>query len=164
MYKDQIDITLANEDLTTFDTSLTAIETATEQILMSLPPEEIKRLAKIGFKTETFAYKALEIGKLNPGLLPRDLDLTKIERDVLAREQLAIRFVRVKQLYDKMHATMLLLGTDFYQGALAIYRALKANGRDAGLTTLLAELGVAFERPSQKKKPQPTPPDTGTQA
>ena len=97
MYKDLVDFTIGAEALTAIDGGLTDVETNTDTFLVALPPEEIKRLAKIGLKTETFAYKALELGKLNIDLLPRNLDLDKLERDVAAREQLAIRFARIKR-------------------------------------------------------------------
>ncbi|RYD82183.1 MAG: hypothetical protein EOP84_09805 [Verrucomicrobiaceae bacterium] len=165
MYKDLLDFTIVAEDSTAIAAALTEIEDIVEAFTLSLPPEEAKRLLKIGMKTETFSYKALEVGKLHPGLLPRDLDLTRIDRDVAARETLMVHFIRIQRLHNLLQSTLAVLGADFYAGGRAIYRALKANGREAGLESVLAELGVAFARALKTTEPdEPAPTTTGNQS
>ena len=152
MYKDRIDKVVTAEQFTTLDTAITDLLASTE-FLQAVDPAEAKHMVKMGQKTETFALKAIEIGKQHIGLLPRDLDLTKVERDVALRQALLIRFLQIKHLHQLMQETMMLLGTDIYSAALAIYRSLKANGKEAGLASLLAELGITFAKQRKKNAP-----------
>ena len=155
MYRDRIDKVVTTEQLTALDAAIAELLENVE-FLQAVDPAEAKHMVKIGQKTENFALNAIEIGKQHIGLLPRDLDLTKVERDVALRQALGIRFLQIKHLHRLMQETMMLLGTDIYSAALAIYRSLKANGKEAGLATLLAELGMTFEGQRRKKK-QPDP-------
>lgn len=157
MYRDRIDKVVTTEQMTALDTAITEL-LGSVSFLQAVDPAEAKHMVKIGQKTETFAIKAIEIGKQHIGLLPRDLDLDKVERDVELRAALAIRFLQIKYLHQLMQETMMLLGTDIYSAALAIYRSLKANGKEAGLASLLAELGITFEGQRRKKSQTPDEP------
>ncbi|RYD70698.1 MAG: hypothetical protein EOP84_26245 [Verrucomicrobiaceae bacterium] len=88
------------------------------------------------------------------GLLPRNLDLAAIERDMVAWEQLSDRSLRMKQLAERMEHTTMLLGSDFLTGTLAAYKALQLNGKTAGLEAVLGDVGQRFAR---KKKTQQAP-------
>lgn len=156
MYQNKIDITMAQEDLTTADAAQTTLEGVYE-FCVSVPVEERKRLFKLGDQSMAFAYQILELAKINVDLLPRNLDLTAIERDMVAWEQLSDRSLRMRQLAERMEHTTMLLGSDFLGGTLAAYKALQLNGKAAGLEAVLADIGQRFAK-RLKTVAEPTTP------
>jgi hypothetical protein len=155
MVKNILDAVIPAEQLVTVDTAITSLET-TLTILVGLTAEERRSLLGMGPQSESFAEQALLAGKQYVGLMPPDLDIQGIERDKALREALLPRFERLRTLTNKMEHTIQLAGTEYYAGGLAIYRALKAFGRAAGLDNLIAELGRRFAR--AKAEPAQPPP------
>ena len=154
--KNRINLVLTAEQVAGLEAAIVAVEDASE-FLIGITVDDRIELAKLGPKSEGFAALALETARLNEGLLPRDLDLSDLERDRAAREHLRPLYERMRQLTRKIDDTMLLLGSDYYSGALAVYRALKANGQLEGLQPVLADLGRRFakSRSSAAREPQP---------
>ena len=157
MYKDNVDMTVAAEALTTADTAQTTLET-TFNFVTSVPVNERRKLFKIGTNTEEFAARILELAKRNLDLLPRGLDLDAIERDKVAREQLLPRLDRMRQFVERLEHTVMLLGVDYLAGTRAAYRSLQANGKTAGLEDLLTDIGQCFARPRRSKTTAPEQP------
>jgi hypothetical protein len=143
--ENRIDIILTAEQLAGFDTALDALDAATT-MLQGVTVADRSRLAKLGPKSEAFASLALDTGIHNEGLLPRDLDLADLRRDREIRQELKPRYERLRQVTRKFDDTILLLGVDYFNGALAIYRSLKANGQLEGLQPVLLEMGRRFTR------------------
>lgn len=153
MIRNILDGSIVAEDIVLIDAAITTLETKLT-ILMSLSPEERKSLPGMGPQSESFAGQALQAAQLNEDLMPRGLDLESIERDKVLREQLLPRFERLRHLTERMDHTIHLAGSEYYRGALAIYKALKAFGRSAGLEALIEELRRRFP---QRRKPTETP-------
>lgn len=154
--KNRIDLVLTAEQIAGFGAALDAVEAATP-FLIGLTAEDRLELAKLGPKSEGFVALALETAQLNEGLLPRDLDLADLERDRAAREALRPLYERMRQITRKLDDTMLLLGSDYYEGALSIYRALKANGHLEGLQPVLYDLSRRFAKTPRTPEPTPEP-------
>lgn len=152
--KNRIDLVLTAEQVAGVESAIADVEAATP-FLIGLTVEDRLELAKLGPKSEGFVALALEAARLNEGLLPRDLDLNDLERDRAAREALRPLYERMRQITRKLEDTMLLLGSDYYEGALSIYRALKANGHLEGLQPVLYDLGRRFAK--APRPPEPTP-------
>lgn len=150
----RIDLVLTAEQLAGIDTALDALDIATAMI-QGVTVQDRSRLAKLGPKSEAFAALALDMGAQNEGLLPRDLDLVELQRDRVVRQQLKPRYERLRQITRKLDDTILLLGVDYYNGALAIYRALKSNGQLEGLHPVLLEMGQRFARKPRTPAPAP---------
>lgn len=159
MHTNLIDLTLAAEDLTAVDAALTAQE-AVFEFAYSMAVSERAALYKIGPSTEVFAARILDLAKRNLELLPRGLDLTAIERDKVAREQLIPRLDRMRQMTERLTHFVMLLGSDYLGGTRAAYRALQANGKAAGLEDLLSDIGQCFARP--RTPVPPSEPVTGS--
>ncbi len=145
LYTDRIDIAPSADAFAAIDQALDTIE-ANADFLHSLTSERRMVLRGLSHCNESFANEALEIGMQNEELMPRGLDLAQIERDKIAREQLKERLQRLRRITGKFDDTVLLLGSDFYNGALAIYAALKRFGQGAGLREALQALGKKFRR------------------
>ena len=155
--KNRINLVLTAEQVAGLETAILAVEDAST-FLVGITIDDRVELAKLGPKSEAFVALALETGRLNEGLLPRDLDLADLERDRAAREALRPLYERMRQLSRKLDDTMLLLGSDCYSGALAVYRALKTNGQLEGLQPVLADLGRRFARSRSAAAREPQPP------
>jgi hypothetical protein len=156
IYKDRIDFTLTAEDAVLVNGALTTLEEKLP-FLVALTKTDIRRMANLGQKNETFVMAAIAAGAQNPQLIPPGIGMAAIERDRVGREQLAVISQRIQRLNEKLAHTRLLLGADLYGAALAIYKALRQFGRDAGLGDLLAELGRRFK----SNKAVETTPSTG---
>lgn len=154
--KKYADIVLVAEDMTTIDTGVTSALAVAEEF----PSEEastVKRLAKIGLKSESFAREALDVGKLYEGLLPRDLDLAKMEVTIANRDAIRTRYNKVRQLLERLEVTLVLLGVDAYRDGLDIYNSLKRHGTDQTMRDAVAELGRIF-RKAQREIEEPEVP------
>lgn len=151
LYTDQIDIDPSEAALAAIDQALDTIE-ANATFLRSLSAERRMVLRGLSFNTEGFANLALDIALDNEVLLPRGLDLAQIQRDKSARARLKPRLERLRKITAAFDSTVLLLGSDYYNGALAIYASLKRFGQQSGIRVLIQELAQQFKR---RKTAQP---------
>jgi len=149
-YKDRIDFTLSAEDAVAVNGAMNILEEKLP-FLIALTKTDIRRMANIGLKNETFVMASIAAGQQNPQLIPPGISLAAIERDRVGREQLAAIAQRVQRLNEKLAHTRLLLGADLYGAARAIYKALQEFGRDAGLGDLLDTLSRRFKGQGVKK-------------
>ena len=139
------DIDLEAQILALIDSSM---DTALEQT-SDFPSEEaarVKRLAKSGLKSESFAREALDLARLHEELLPRGLDLERLERTIRNRDAIRSRLRKAQQLVQRLQVLSVLLGVDSYSDALDIYHSLKRHGSDQSLQTAVKELGRIFKR------------------
>ncbi|MHA3770959.1 hypothetical protein ACXR0O_05410 [Verrucomicrobiota bacterium sgz303538] len=149
-YKDQIDIVIAAEDIPLINAALNTLETKLS-FLQALDSTAIKRMAHFGLKNESFVLGAFEAARLNTDIVPPGMNLAAVERDQVAREQLAPIAQRVQRLHERLTHTRMLLGADMYGAARAIYKALQEFGRDSGLSALVEELGRRFKAQGARK-------------
>jgi hypothetical protein len=150
------DIVLVAEDLTSFDAGITSATTIAE----TFPTEEtatVKRLAKIGMKSESFAREALEVARVAEDLLPRALDLARMERTIANRDAMRLRYTRLRQLLERVEAALILLGVDAYRDGLDVYDALKRHGTDQALREAVYQLGRAFRRAQEEEEGEGEP-------
>lgn len=158
--KKYADIVLVAEDMTTLDEAVTAASTITE-VFPSEEAATVKRLAKIGLKSTSFAREALDLGKLYSGLLPRDLNLAKMENTLNNRDAIRTRYNKVRQVLEKLEVMLVLLGVDAYRDGLDIYNSLKRHGTDQTMRDAVAELGRIF-RKTQRETAEPEVPQEPT--
>jgi hypothetical protein len=151
------DLELESALLALLDSSMsTALEQTAE-----FPSEEtatVKRLAKIGLKSESFAREALELARINEELIPRGLDLDRLERTIQNRDAIRARLIKAQLLVQRLQALSVLLGVDSYSDALDIYQALKRHGTDQALRASVKELGRIFKRGRKKEEAVPAEP------
>jgi hypothetical protein len=145
------DLELESALLALLDSSMS---TALEQT-SDFPSEEtatVKRLAKIGLKSESFAREALELARINEELIPRGLDLDRLERTIQNRDAIRARLIKAQLLVQRLQALSVLLGVDSYSDALDIYQALKRHGTDQSLREAVKDLGKIFKRGRKKEE------------
>ncbi len=151
MYNDRIDLTLPEANLEQIVSFLLSAEELLSA-LKSVTPTDRKHLAKLGLKNETLARDIIEVGRANLDLIPRGIDFEKIDRDLIARDQLRSLKFLLERLLGRVKDSLLLTGVDIYAAALAIYHSLRRNGERASLKEVVDELKKGFARPSRKKK------------
>jgi len=143
-------VPLTDEDFTSFDTQFALIK----EIMSALPEVDgkiLRRVAKLGFKSDTFTRDTLMIAAQHEELLPRGLDVQELEAQVRLRDELRSRALQMKRMARDMEQVVQLLGSDVFSGALAAYKSMKANHRGT-LEEQLRELGRLFRR--RKKQQQ----------
>jgi hypothetical protein len=159
LYTNRIDVTLTTEQSAGVETAIANLETALDFVI-SLGTQERRHLFKLGAGSEAFAQQAHAIARENTEIIPGGLTVADLDRDAAVRDLLLPVEQRLSTLLTKVRDTRTLAGADLMQGAMVVYRALKAHGDRAGLRTLQQQLGRRFDRPSQPAEatePAPTP-------
>ena len=140
-----IEIEPSEQAMAAIDAALDTIE-ANATFLRTLTAKRRMVLRGLGVNMENFAALTVIGGKQNEDLLPRGFDIAKVERDRDVREQLMARLARLQKITEAFDDTVLLLGTNYYKGCLAIYGFLKKYRHFAGVRSLLRDLGQFFNR------------------
>lgn len=133
------------------DQAITALEQALLPMLVAMTADDRRRLVKMGDGSEAFCRKALDVMTENSGMLPRNLDVSEMRRDLATHDALNARMVRLTRLLEKAHDTDTALGSDVMASALEGYAFLKIAGKDEGLNGLRRELGKRFENNGPRK-------------
>ncbi len=128
------------------DQALTTLEQTWAPLLVALNgPKQRQRLAKRGDGSEAFCRKAHDAMRENAALLPGNLDLAEMGRDLASHDALNTRLARSTQLLEKVRDTDMALGSDVMVAALAGYGFLKLAGKGEGLDAVSRDLGKRFE-------------------
>ncbi len=121
--------------------------------LISLTPEQIKNLNKLGPGSQDFVNKAMEIAQQNIQILPREFDINEMAKDVNLFQDLTSIRISLEQLLELVISTQILAGSEAIGEARTIYNQIKVVGKGSGLETAAAELGKRYARPKSSKKP-----------
>jgi hypothetical protein len=150
------DIDFAAEDTTAVDSAISQIETKTA-VYPVAEADVVKRLAKMGPQTGSFAREALEVARQHVDLLPRGLDLSRFGKALDNYDALRQRYLRVALLASRLRSTLTLLGADAVSDGLDVYYALQRGTGDV-LREDVARLKRHFEQASEvTEEPAPDP-------
>lgn len=138
------------DDLPKFDAALDAIEGVMD-VFVSLTPEQIRQLTKIGEKSETFCRQTIAILDQNKQALPPGFDLDELKRDLAAYDALRPRLIRLQALAAKCADTQVALGSDILSVSYDAYRLLKAFGKADNVTPLQESMRSNVRRTSPTK-------------
>lgn len=97
--------------------------------LLTLSAADRRELPKMGDKTVAFVTKTVEYSEQNPALVPSFIDLEAIRVDLRGVELLREFQQVLKPLTAALEDSMILSGSEAYQGSLAIYRNIKSAMR-----------------------------------
>jgi hypothetical protein len=145
MSQSLVDTHLAAEQWAVVDQLITQLEQALAPLLVALAPDDRRRVVRMGDGSEAFCRKALDAMTENSALLPRNLDVEEMRRDLASHDALNARNVRLSRLLEKVRDTDTALGSDVMACALEGYAFLKIAGKSEGLSGLRRELGKRFE-------------------
>ena len=141
------------------DQALTALEQTWAPLLVALNgPTERRRLTKMGDGSEAFCRKAHDVMQENATLLPGNLDLAEMGRDLASHDALNTRLARLTKLLEKVRDTDMALGSDVMVAALGGYAFLKLAGKGEGLDAVSRDLGKRFEGNGQRGDTAPAAP------
>ncbi len=157
--KNQIDIILTAEQVAAGQAAVTAVAAAFPY-LISLTPIVRTKMLKMGERSEGFVRTALEAATQHPAVIPETLDMTKLNRDLALRENLAGTELALGSLLQKVQDTRRVAGADLYSGALDIYQALQRHGTGEGVDLAVNLLRQRFRRIPAEVPPTTEPPVT----
>jgi len=144
---------------TTLDQAMTALEQTWGPVLVALNgPNQRRRLVKMGDGSEAFCRKAHDVMSENATLLPGNLDVAEMGRDLDSHDALNPRLVRLTRLLEKVRDTDMALGSDVMIAALSGYGFLKLAGKGEGLDAVSRDLGKRFEGNGQRGDSAPADP------
>lgn len=130
-----------------------------ETKLVSLPPEEVRKLSKPREGFDVFASRLIALFRANKEALPANgLDLDGLEEHVRAYQALAEPVYEAEKQAERLRTTRLVHASNAWDTILDMYARAVAAGR--GNTDIQAGIAdfVAFMRHAAKKKPKaPTP-------
>src|SRR5829696_8152361 len=93
-----VDITIGAESLTSMNTAVTTLGTETAGFGVYLDESQRKHSMKMGTRNETFVRDMLEFARQRPELMPAGIDITALQRDLSARDQITPLVFQLKAL------------------------------------------------------------------
>lgn len=136
-----------SDDLPKFDAALDSIEGVLDAFV-SLTPEQMRRLTKIGDKSETFCRETLATLELNKQALPAGFDLDELKADLAAFDALRPRLIRLQALTAKCSDTRVALGSDILAASYDGYDLLKMFGKADNVAPLQETMRANVRRKS----------------
>ena len=126
MYPNQISTNVPDKDVKEI---LDALKFINEKLpdLVTLTKEEITALPKIGQNTHSFVLESLKAAENNPELVPKDVEIDEIKKDVALIQAISRILNPLKKLEKKLEDNALLAGSEAYLPSIAIHNAMKAD-------------------------------------
>jgi len=126
MYSNLISTSISQEQINEIIAAIDRIN-AKLPTLVSLTNEELSSLPKVSYKNIDFIHEVLDFVDTYPDLVPPDIDVQEIRKDVLLIESLTKILIPMKKLVKKLEDSALLAGSEAYIPSLAIYNSVKAG-------------------------------------
>ncbi|KWS02455.1 Methyl-accepting chemotaxis protein [Lysobacter capsici AZ78] len=140
-----IQLEVSDEQVATAVAALDQLETALAG-LVSLSPDDRRRLTKMGPKSEVFCRQALSVLEQNRQIVPPSLDLPGAQLDLRTLDRLRPLLDRLQRLAERGEDTETALGADLMAFALEGYGLLKVSGKNQGLDGLRKEMGARWAK------------------
>lgn len=140
-----ITLTLTEEQLARIDAAVATLETEMGAFI-ALPAEVLRRLRRMGDKSESFSRQALQVVAQNPQMIPPNIPVSEALADLKVLDQLRPRLGRLTRLCERGNHTDIALGHDILTVALKAYGLLKLTGRAEGMEGLRRDLAGLFAR------------------
>jgi len=152
--QDLIAVNLPDDDMVAIKEAIATLSTKLVPHLKTLNAQERQELPKMGDKTVAFVQKALEYSQQNKDLVPSFLDLTAMAIDVKAVQTLRELAQGLNPLTDALNDSIILSGSEAYQGALVFYSNVKsaAKVKAPNAATIYNDLSARFPGAPTKKK------------
>ncbi len=140
-----VSLNLSAQDLADLDDAITTVRRVFAP-LITLQPDEVRGLAKMGEKSEVFCRQTLQVLNANPQIVPPNLGLGEAQADLVALDALRPRLLQLRQLLERAQDTEIALGADIMATALEGYALLRVSGKDEGLKSARRELSARFSK------------------
>lgn len=126
--------------------------------LIALTPEQRHASAKMGDASKPFVEKARDYSITNAAIVPSYMDVNEFKIDVSDETYLHVIETAVKQLFDAISDTRMLVGSEAYTAALMFYSAAKDAARHnvPGAKAVVEDLKKRF--PGGRRKEETNTP------
>ena len=145
MTQNLISLDFGVDDIAAIDKALDILEAKFDRFV-TLTPDQIRRLNKMGDKSEAFCRQATVVLEENPQLIPPGFSVAELRQDITDLDLMRPRFLRLRELLQKVDSTEMALGSDIINAALEGYGYMKMGGKSAGLDGLKASMSVRYAR------------------
>ena len=145
-----VSIQIPEKDLQTIIKKLQDIKTMMKPHLVALQPSERKNMLKMSDRTLPFVQKANEYAQSRQDFSPPYLNISELDIDLKAVEDLTRIYREVEQLGKSLDDTIMLSGSEAYGEALAYYQSVKqaAKRNIPDAKSVYEDLRKRFERRS----------------
>ena len=143
MSQNLIALDLGADAVAAIDQALATLEAHLGRLPI-LDGETVRRLVKMGDKTEAFCRQAAVVLEDNPRLVPPDFSVAALRQDITDLDLMRPRFLRLRELLEKADSTEMALGSDIINAALEGYGYIKMGGKSAGLDGLREGMNARF--------------------
>ena len=143
MTQNLISLDLGVDDIAAIDKALEILEARLDRFVV-LTPDQIRHLNKMGDKSEAFCRQAAVVLEDNPKLIPPGFSVAELRQDVTDLDLMRPRFLRLRELLEKVDSTEMALGSDIINAALEGYGYMKMGGKSAGLDGLREGMNARF--------------------
>ncbi|HIK06766.1 MAG TPA: hypothetical protein IGS40_19080 [Trichormus sp. M33_DOE_039] len=114
--------------------------------LITLSPEERRKLVKMGDKSLAFVNNSVSAAKSNPEILPASFDVDELVRDYQLATTLTEVLTSMHQLTEQVDDTLMAVSSDAMTSSLTVYDYVKtAAKKTPGLKTVAEQLGERFK-------------------
>ena len=143
MTQNLISLDLGVDDIAAIDKALEILEARLDRFVV-LTPDQIRHLNKMGDKSEAFCRQATVVLEENPQLIPPGFSVAELRQDITDLDLMRPRFLRLRELLQKVDSTEMALGSDIINAALEGYGYMKMGGKSAGLDGLRESMSVRY--------------------
>lgn len=147
---------LTPAELATIKQAMTDLETALQNVNVSLTPEDRSRYGSINEQNKLLVNKVKDFHDESPNLSVTDVDWDEFDRDYASRGQFDNLITRLDSLSLNLRNAKILHDYDNYQTALSdyAYTSYRAGSGTPGYETKMTELKQFFAKsPKQKGAP-----------
>lgn len=146
-----ISVTVAAQDITDVKTAINTISTKLNW-LVTLSPEEVKGLTKLGPKSIDFVQDAKVATTNFPTVLPASFNVVEFNKDTTAFQALSEIKILLDSLKEKVDNTYYAVGSEAMVQALEVYAYVQTGkDRTPGLKTVADKLQERFKRNGSRK-------------
>jgi hypothetical protein len=157
----RISIQVTDESIAQAKSKLADLRAAFGGQLVALPPDDAKKLFKIGLQRRGLPDDGLACAEANPNVLPGTFKIDEQRKDVNAARKLLVIEGLIEQLLKEVRDTRILCEADGADWALRVYgHASDALADSPGIKVWVDKLGGYFEKSSRAEPPAPTPPQS----
>ena len=135
MKQNLVSLVFSPAEIDDLKAAITRIEQFTESFV-TLTPDELRRLVKLGDGTEPFCRQAEIVFEQYAHAFPPSFDLAEMKRDLATFDALRAPLLRLQQLVARFDDTVTALGSDAMVAALEGYRHMQSDGKSQGLAAL----------------------------
>ena len=152
MAYENISVNIVAQDINDVKTAINTINTKLPW-LVTLSPDEIKSLTKLGPKSIDFVQDAKMATVSFPAVLPPSFNTTEFHKDTAAFQALSEVKILIDSLKEKIDNTYHAVGSEAMTQALEVYAYVQTGtARVPGLKSVAEKLSQRFQKNGNKKK------------